>query len=158
MTRLSAPAGGADAVTATGGGGWEGGAAGGSVTEPVAGAGPLLDAPALERRLRLRLVADLSAGAALGAASTGGGGGAASAALTGAGERRPRRRRGAWPEAPAGSVASERAAWALRRTLAPTSPSAHRAPSAVWTSTRQTTIAVGAPPTGGRFWVRVQRA
>src|SRR5260370_31164209 len=119
MTRLSAPAGGADAVTATGGGGWEGGAAGGSVTEPVAGAGPLLDAPALERRLRLRLVADLSAGAALGAASTGGGGGAASAALTGAGERRPPPRRGAWPAAPAGSGALQPGPSALRPALAP---------------------------------------
>ena len=42
--------------------------------------------------------------------------------------------------------------------LAPTSPSAHNAPSAVCTSTRQTAIAVRALPTGARFWVRVQRA
>ena len=49
-------------------------------------------------------------------------------------------------------------ATAWRVTLAPTSPSAHMVPSARCTSTRQTTIEVGAPPIGGRFWVSVQRA
>jgi len=47
---------------------------------------------------------------------------------------------------------------AFRLTLAPTSPSAQSAPSAVWTSTLQTTIEDGAPPTGGRFWVSIQWA
>jgi hypothetical protein len=47
---------------------------------------------------------------------------------------------------------------AWRVTLAPTSPSAQSTPSAVRMSTRQTTIEVGVPATGGRFWVRVQRA
>jgi len=42
--------------------------------------------------------------------------------------------------------------------LAPTSPSAQSAPSAVWTSTRHTATAVRALPTGARFWVSVQRA
>jgi hypothetical protein len=46
----------------------------------------------------------------------------------------------------------------FRSTLAPISPSAHSAPPALSTSTRQTTIAVGEPPTGARFWVSVQRA
>jgi hypothetical protein len=79
--------------------------------------------------------------------------------------RRPRRRRdagvvleGSAEPDRAGSGPRGRAGWALRRTLAPTSPSAQSAPSAVCTSTRQTTIAVGAPPIGGRFWVSVQRA
>ena len=45
-----------------------------------------------------------------------------------------------------------------RLTVAPTSPSAHIAPSAVWRSTRHTTIEEEAPAAGGRFCVRVQRA
>ena len=45
-----------------------------------------------------------------------------------------------------------------RLILAPISPSAQSAPSAVWTSTLQTTIEEGAPPTGGRFWVSIQWA
>jgi hypothetical protein len=76
--------------------------------------------------------------------------------------RRRRRLRGAAataPELAAGSAGRSRSfAPARRLTLAPTSPSAHRVPSAVWTSTLQTTIEVGALPTGGRFWVSVQRA
>ena len=73
-------------------------------------------------------------------------------------ERR-RRRRGAAAAAGAPSLTSGRAAGvAARLTMAPTSPSAQSAPSAVWTSTRQTTIDEGAPPTGGRFCVSVQRA
>ncbi len=70
-------------------------------------------------------------------------------------ERR-RRLRGAGACAP--SWTSGRAAGAARLTLAPTSPSAHSAPSMVWTSTRQTTIEEGAAGTGGLFWVSVQRA
>ena len=46
----------------------------------------------------------------------------------------------------------------LRLTVAPISPSAHSPPSTVCTSTLQTTTAEGAPPTGGRFCVSVQRA
>jgi hypothetical protein len=80
----------------------------------------------------------------------------------GAGLRLPLRRRGAVPAAAAAVAAGSwgrRSLTAIcRLTLAPTSPSAHRAPSAVWRSTRHTTIEVGAPPTGGRFWVSVQRA
>ena len=45
-----------------------------------------------------------------------------------------------------------------RTTLAPTSPSAQTVPSAIWTSTRQTAIAVRPPPTGARFCVSVHRA
>jgi len=106
--------------------------------------------PAFERLLRRRLGAPVfSSGAGFGATSTG---------LAAAGVRRPRRRRDVGAAWAISEGAAARAAWALRRTLAPTSPSAHNAPSAVWTSTRQTTMAVGAPPTGGRFWVSVQRA
>jgi hypothetical protein len=70
-------------------------------------------------------------------------------------ERR-RRRRGA--DAAAGSASRGCPGAAARFTLAPTSPSAQSAPSTVCTSTRQTTIEEGAPPTGGLFWVSVQRA
>jgi hypothetical protein len=86
-------------------------------------------------------------------------GGAATAGGSGTaplGRDRLRRRLGAG--AAAGSGTGTRAVATLRLTLAPTSPSAHSAPSAVWTSTRQTTIAEGAPLAGGRFWVSVQRA
>src|SRR5258708_759599 len=77
----------------------------------------------------------------------------------------PQRRQSVRPRfAPEPSLATGRAGRAhalvaaCLRTLAPTSPSAHSAPPAVWTSTRQTTIAVEEPPTGARVWVRVQRA
>jgi hypothetical protein len=74
--------------------------------------------------------------------------------------RRLRRLRDADAAGAAGScpIAGAGVETVWRVTLAPTSPSAHRAPSAVCTSTRQTTIAVATPPTGGRFWVSVQRA
>jgi hypothetical protein len=79
--------------------------------------------------------------------------------------RRRRRRRGAPVVAePLAGVSAPRCltGWAadpaLRLTVAPTSPSAQSAPSALWTSTRQTTIAAVAPAAGGRFCVRVQRA
>src|SRR5439155_24686996 len=77
-------------------------------------------------------------------------------------DRRPMRRRGEATAADAAGEAWSGARWriaeGLRFTLAPTSPSAHMAPSAVCTSTRQTTIEEAAPPMGGRFWVSVQRA
>jgi hypothetical protein len=72
------------------------------------------------------------------------------------GRRLPRRLRGEVAAGSSGGWTSFATTWRL--TLAPTSPSAHRAPSAVWRSTRHTTIEVDAPPTGGRFWVSVQRA
>jgi hypothetical protein len=173
MTRLSRPAEGADpkALAATGAG------AGGATSDGGAGAAGWPSRPGAElargRRLRRRLAVpifsggpDVAVATAVGAAWTGGGGEAAAAvaaAAVAAAGRRPRRRRegGAGVGAGPGGVASAvrgRAACVLRRTLAPTSPSAHSAPSIVWTSTRQTTMAVGAPPTGGRFWVSVQRA
>ncbi len=98
-----------------------------------------------------------------------GAGGAATAGGSGSVDpldpRRRRRRRGG-PAGPGGVGASTPASVpcafvrpaASRLTFAPTSPSAQSAPSTVWTSTRQTTMAEVAPPTGGRFWVRVQRA
>jgi len=125
-----------------------------------------------DRRRRRRLVPlEGRSGAEPGEATTGAS--TASTALASAGlfapspaaERRRRRLRcGAGLEAaPTGTGASVwSGAGALAadflRTLAPTSPSAQRAPPAVCTSTRQTTIAVGSSPTGARFWVRVQRA
>jgi hypothetical protein len=168
MTRLRRPAEGADpkALAATGAG------AGGTASAGGAGTAGWPSRPGAElargRRLRRRLAVpifsggpDVAVATAVGAASTGGGGEAA-AAVAAAG-RRPRRRRegGAGVGAGPGGVASAvrgRTACVLRRMLAPTSPSAHSAPSIVWTSTRQTTMAVCAPPTGGRFWVSVQRA
>lgn len=73
---------------------------------------------------------------------------------------RRRRRRGAAAGWTAGVAATASAPPCLgsRLTLAPISPSAQSAPSAVWTSTRHTTIEEVAPATGGRFWVSVQRA
>src|SRR5207249_4434506 len=65
-----------------------------------------------------------------------------------------RRRRGAaggGAAATACSGARWRAIATLRLTLAPISPSAQRAPSAVWTSTLQRTIEEGALGNGGRF-------
>ncbi|TMF43005.1 MAG: hypothetical protein E6I23_12230 [Chloroflexi bacterium] len=117
--------------------------------------------PARGRRRRRRLAVLVFSAAAVGATSTGGGAGSTGFAV--AGDRRPRRLRdagAAWAASAgwAGWTGWVRAAGALRRTLAPTSPSAHMAPSAVWTSTLHTTMAVGAPPTGGRFCVSVQRA
>ena len=153
MTRLSAPDGGPAVAAATGSGG------GGSGAELPAGAGPLPPElePARDLRRRRRLgVLVFSAGTAFRAASTITG--AASAGGDPAGGRRLRRLRGAEAGTLAASGVAVRAAWAFRRTLAPTSPSAQSAPSAVWTSTRHTTIAVGAPPTGGRVWVSVHRA
>ncbi len=72
--------------------------------------------------------------------------------------RRRRRRRDAGEAAAVPSGPRAGTAAACRWTLAPTSPAAQRAPSAVCTSTRQTATAVAEPPTGGRFWVRVHRA
>src|SRR2546428_6161708 len=167
MTRLSRPAGATDtgALAATGAGG------GGGASDAGTGVAAWPSRPGAElargrRRRRRRAAPVFSAGPdvavteSLGAASTGGGAEAAAGPAAG---RRPRRRRDAGAGLGAGaagvpSVVQARAACALRRTLAPTSPSAHSAPSAVWMSTRQTTMAVGAPPTGGRFWVSVQRA
>jgi hypothetical protein len=62
----------------------------------------------------------------------------------------------ALPDCAAGCRGATPPAWRL--TAAPTSPSAHIAPSAVWRSTRHTTIEEVAPAAGGRFWVKVQRA
>jgi hypothetical protein len=98
-----------------------------------------------------------------GGAATAGGSGMVAVPF---GARRRRRRRGApagaCPEDPAAATADGISARARapesRLTLAPTSPSAQRAPSVVWTSTRHTTTADGAAPIGGRFWVKVQRA
>src|SRR6266851_6942714 len=108
------------------------------------------------RRLRLVVPAARSglAAEAGGAAITGVSGTGPLAVL---GRRLPRLRRGAAPAA-MGSCRRCSLATTWRLTLAPTSPSAHRAPSAVCRSTRHTTIEFGAPPTGGRFWVSVQRA
>jgi hypothetical protein len=75
--------------------------------------------------------------------------------------RRLRRRLAAGTGAVAGAgAASIRSTGAVLRLkiAAPISPSAHIEPSLVCTSTRQTAIPVRAPWTGGRFWVRVQRA
>jgi hypothetical protein len=72
-----------------------------------------------------------------------------------------RRRLGAGTGAAAGEggVSLRSAGVAVRlKIAAPISPSAHIAPSLVCTSTRQTAIPVRDPWTGGRFWVRVQRA
>jgi len=163
MTRLSRPAGGTDpgalaASGAGGGGGASGAGAGAAGTPPFCP--PAV--PDRGRRLRRRLAVPVLSATGFAAASTGAGA-TGSAGVAVAGERRPRRRRDAGAGVglgPAGvlSALRGRAPCAFRLTLAPTSPSAHRAPSAVWTSTRQTTMAVGAPPTGGRFWVSVQRA
>ncbi len=163
ITRLSAPVGAVEAGTVMGAGG------GGAALTAGAGGWPSWpdEAPARGRRRRRRLAVLVFSAATMGATSTGGGPGSTGLAVTG--DRRPRRLRdagAAWAPSTVwagwagwtGWAGWGRAAWALRRTLAPTSPSAHNAPSAVWTSTRQTTMAVGAPPTGGRFWVRVQRA
>jgi hypothetical protein len=92
--------------------------------------------------------------AAAGGAATGGGSGRAGAGVS----ARPRRPRLRLPDGCACSTPTGLPATTLLFTFAPISPSAHSAPSVVWTSTRQTTIEDGAPPTGGRFWVSVQRA
>jgi hypothetical protein len=60
------------------------------------------------------------------------------------------------PACAAGCLVGGPVTWRL--TVAPTSPSAHIAPSAVCRSTRHTTIDDVAPVAGGRFWVKVQRA
>jgi hypothetical protein len=89
-----------------------------------------------------------------GGAATGGGSGDDPLA-------RGRRRRRLGAPGLAGGSAAGRALSATampRLTFAPISPSAQSAPSWVCTSTRHTTIEDGAPPTGGRFWVSVQRA
>src|SRR5207249_2233861 len=109
------------------------------------------------RRLRDGPAARSGLAAEAGGAATAGGSGSAAPLAR---DRRPRRRLGAVTSAAAGACSTRpcRPAVRFRLTLAPISPSAHRAPSAVCTSTRQTTIDDGAPPTGGRFWVSVQRA
>jgi hypothetical protein len=112
-----------------------------------------------DRRRRRRLegpVTRSGLAAEAGGAATGGGSGRFPLEPR---RRRRRREDGACPPA-GGATKSWGRCWPAlcRLTLAPTSPSAQSAPSAVWTSTRQTTIADGAPPTGGRFWVSVQRA
>jgi hypothetical protein len=117
----------------------------------------------LRRRLREGPAARSGFALDAGGAATAGGSGTALPPLLR--DRRPRRLRVAPAAAEAGCSAAAgagtgrwRPATALRMTFAPISPSAHIAPSAVCTSTRQTTIEEGAPLTGGRFWVSVQRA
>jgi hypothetical protein len=155
MTRLiglAAPAGGAAGGLATAGATGEVSSAGG----PAGAESPLLGAdPAGRLRLRRRGLPVRSAAGAVGAAAAAGGGGSTAAVLVGL--RRLRRLRAGEP-AIAGSVT--RSAWGadFLNTLAPISPSAHTAPSAVCTSTRHTAIAAGAPCTAGRFCVSVQRA
>jgi hypothetical protein len=141
-----------------------------SVGATGAGVSPFraADEPA-GRRLRLRLapVLERSGVAAFAGATT------ASTSATGAAPSAPdlvpaaagvdlrlRRRREVEVAGTTGSLGAAAApvVTALRMTLAPTSPSAQRAPSAVCTSTRQTTMAVVTFPTGGRFCVSVQRA
>ena len=157
ITRLSAPGAAVEAVDAEAVIGAEGAGSAGAAEGRADGPFWAGDVPDRGRRLRRRLAVPVfSEAATLVAASTGGAG--ASATFGGAGDRRPRRLRDGGGAAGTPSAAACRAAWARRRTLAPTSPSAQSAPSAVWTSTRQTTMAVGAPPTGGRFWVSVHRA
>jgi hypothetical protein len=116
-------------------------AAGGGATGAGSETTPL-PAGRLRRLLRLRAADGWPVSAASGAF------GREAAVGSGAG--------GAWR--PAAGWASCRPAAGWRQTLAPTSPSAHSAPSAVWTSTRHTTIDDVAPAEGGRFWVKVQRA
>jgi len=161
MTRLRPPrsalgAGPGAAGAGGGAGAWVG--AGFPAGSPGGGA----EVPLEGRRRRLRRVVPAArSGLATGA------GGAAMAGVSGrgplttaaAGRRLPRRLRGADAAAAAGcSWAWRSLTTTWRLTLAPTSPSAHKAPSTVCRSTRHTTIDVGAPPTGGRFWVSVQRA
>ncbi len=116
--------------------------------------------PLPERRLRRRRDGpEVRSGfaAAAGGAATGGGSGRTPPLARG--RRLPRRLGAATPAAAGDAGLGSATGWRdLRLTLAPTSPSAQSAPSAEWTSTRQTTIEDGAPATGGRFWVRVQRA
>jgi hypothetical protein len=109
------------------------------------------------RRLLEGPLARSGLAAEAGGAATGGGSGSCAPFA-------PRRRRLRRDDVAGTAAAGAAASWGRcrpsdpRLTLAPTSPSAHSVPSTVWTSTRQTTIADGAPPTGGRFWVSVQRA
>jgi len=113
------------------------------------------------RRLRRRREvpaarSGLAAGA--GGAAMGGGSGRTPFALGLRLRRREGLAAGAAAAAGAGARTLEEALAASRLTRAPISPSAQRAPSVVWTSTRQTTIDEGDPATGGRFWVRTHRA
>src|SRR5437773_2533199 len=114
--------------------------------------------PDERRRRRRRAGPEARSGLALaaGGAATAGGSGTAAAPFER--ERRLRRRGAAAALGVPVSVARCGAGVAPRLTLAPTSPSAHMAPSTVWTSTLQTTTDDAAPPRGGRFWVSVQRA
>jgi len=141
-------------------GGGEGAAGGAAVSRVWAARGSCSSSragdPDERRRRLLRAGPEARSGLALaagGAAIAGGSGTAVPLA-----RERLRRRRGV-PD-PAGAWSAPRccAAAASRLTLAPTSPSAHSAPSVVWTSTLQTTTADGAPPRGGRFCVSVHRA
>ena len=124
---------------------------GAGASAAAGGASPFGVPPPDEVRRRLRR-RELDARSLEGACRAGAG------AETGAGseavERRRRRRR----EGLAAAGGSPAAALLERKMLAPTSPSAQSAPSAVWTSTRHTATAVRALPTGARFWVSVQRA
>ena len=170
MTRLRglAPVADGSAACKAGGGGLAGAAAAGSAGDAGVASPPEEDgepAEPGERRRRRRLEplarSEDDAGAPeLVDAGAGGAGAAAGSGLVVARLRRLRRR-GAGPAWVAVSeipdVRSTAAAERLK-TLAPTSPSAQIAPSAVCTSTRQTAMAVIDPCTGGRFWVRVQVA
>jgi hypothetical protein len=156
MTRLRPPRSvAAEGPGEAGAGGGDGSGAGAAAPAGSPGA---TDVPP-DGRLRRRRLAGPAARSGL--ATEGGGATIAGVSGTGPlvcapGRRLPRRLRGA--AAAAGSWGRCSLATTCRLTLAPTSPSAHRVPSAVWRSTRHTTIEVGAPPTGGRFCVSVQRA
>jgi hypothetical protein len=166
MTPPSPPRSLAGALGGTGAAGaaWDGGA--GLPAASPSRAAPVAPDGRRRRRLRGAPVPATLSGLTTGAA------GAAAIAGVSAGwpfapaGRRLRRLRGAAvapvaadPVAAGGSAARSRSLGARwRLTLAPTSPSAQSVPSAVWTSTRQTTIEVGAAPIGGRFCVSVQRA
>ena len=147
--------------TAGGGGGASAGAAGPGVSpfraadEPAGRRRRRRLAPPLDRSVVAGLAGTSATGSTTGAAPSAP---ALVAALAGVARRRRRRRDVVGPGWAGSWTAGSAAGIAWRMTLAPTSPSAHSSPSAVWTSTRQTTIAVVTGPTGGRFWVRVQRA
>ena len=125
---------------------------GAAVIADVVAGSPFLFAPAGRRRRRRPRDGGLSAWPASVVATTGVG----STSITGFGatvapdgrRRRLRDRVGAVSAVPA---AERGTLMSLRRTLAPTSPSAHSVPSPLNTSTRQTTVPTVEAGKGGRF-------